>query len=79
MAIDWAMSAALENVARGDSEVPEVTSLRGAVRAWQGLDGELQAAAILTPERPVTIGGDAVASFAGQAIGELVGPLDAAD
>lgn len=36
--IDWRMSAALENVPRGDSDVAEVTSLANAVRAWQELD-----------------------------------------
>lgn len=55
MAIDWRMSAALENVPRGDAEVPEVTSLEAAVRAWQALDGEMQAEAVLTPERPVSV------------------------
>ena len=79
MNIDWRMSASLENVPRGDSEVPEVTSLEGAVRAWTALDGEQQAEAVLTPERPVTIDDEPVAAFAGQAIGELVGLLDAAD
>ena len=73
MSIDWRMSAALENVPRGDSEVPEVTSLEGAVRAWTALDGEQQAEAVLTPERPVTMDdGGAVVSFAGLAIHELV-------
>jgi len=73
VSIDWRMSASLENVQRGDSEVPEVTSLEGAVRAWTALDGEQQAEAMLTPERPVTMDdGEAVVSFAGLAIHELV-------
>jgi hypothetical protein len=72
MAIDWHMSAALENVPRGDSELPEVTSLAGAVRAWLALDDELQAEAVLTAERPVAIDGDEPAvAFAGQAIRAL--------
>ena len=72
MNIDWRMSASLENAQRGDSEVPEVTSLEGAVRAWTALDGEQQAEAMLTPERPVTMDdGEAVVSFAGLAIHEL--------
>jgi len=37
--IDWRMSAALENVPRGNSDIAEVTSLEGAVRAWVTLDG----------------------------------------
>lgn len=76
MSIDWRMSAALENVPRGDSEVPEVTSLEQAVRAWTKLDGELQAEAVLTPERPVTIDGEQVAGFSGLAIRDLAARLD---
>lgn len=69
MAIDWRMSAALENVPRGGEEIPEVTSLEGAVRAWCALDGELQAEAMLTPERPVQIDGEEpVVAFSGLAI-----------
>ena len=41
MDIDWSMSAALANVQRGGSELPEVTSLEGAVRAWMALDNGL--------------------------------------
>ena len=33
-AIEWRMSAALENVPRGENDVAEVTSLAGAVREW---------------------------------------------
>ena len=69
MAIDWRMSAALENVPRGNDELPEVTSLEDAVRAWAALDGELQGEAVLTPERPVSVdGGEPAAAFAGMAI-----------
>lgn len=76
MSIDWRMSAALENVPRGDAELPEVTSLEGAVRAWTRLDGELQAEAVLTPERPVAVdGGEAAVSFAGMAIRALAEKL----
>jgi len=39
-AIEWTMSAALENVLRGDTDLAEVTSLEGAVRAWRDLDPE---------------------------------------
>ena len=37
-AIDWRMSASLEDVPRGDADVAEVTSLEGAVRSWAALD-----------------------------------------
>jgi hypothetical protein len=69
--IDWRMSARLEDVPRGDSDVAEVTSLAGAVSAWLVLDPEHQAGATLTPERPLTIEGASIATFAGEAIGAL--------
>ncbi len=69
--IDWTMSAALENVRRGEEQLPEVTSLQGAVRAWTELEGELQAQATLTPERPVEVDGVSTPSFSGQAIAAL--------
>lgn len=69
--IDWRMSARLEDVPRGDSDVAEVTSLAGAVSAWLALDPEHQAGATLTPERALTIGGASIASFAGDAIAAL--------
>ena len=59
---------AAQNVARGDGEMAEVTSLEGAVRAWLELDPEHRTAALLTPERPVQIDGVAMASFEGDAI-----------
>ncbi len=65
------MSAALANVVRGGSEVPEVTNLAGAVRAWLTLDDELQNEAVLRPERAVVVDGETVAVFAGQAIRDL--------
>ncbi len=65
------MSAALANVERGGSEVPEVTNLAGAVRAWLTLDNELQNEAVLRPERAVVVDGETVAVFAGQAIRNL--------
>ena len=69
--IDWRMSAALENVPRGDGDLAEVTSLGNAVRAWLALDADHQAAATLTPERPVVLGGVAMQTFAGEGIGAL--------
>jgi len=77
-AIDWQMSASLENVHRGDVDLAEVTSLRGAVRAWQQLDPEHQAAATLTPERPVQIDGVSTVSFTGDAIAVLAEQLGSA-
>jgi len=76
MTIDWRMSAALENVPRGDDEVAEVTSLEGAVRAWTMLDGEMQGEAVLTPERPVDLDdGEPATAFAGMAIRALADRL----
>jgi hypothetical protein len=70
--IDWRMSAAIENVSRGGADLPEVTSLEGAVRAWQSLDADHRAAAVLTPEHPVRINaGEPVTNFVGDAIGDL--------
>lgn len=66
--IDWRMSAALENVPRGDADVAEVTSLEGAVRAWTTLDPPHRDATVLTPERPVQIDGSAHAMLAGNGI-----------
>ena len=75
--IDWRMSAALENVPRGDEDVAEVTSLAGAVAAWQALDREHRAVAILTPERPVVIDGATMSSFEGEGISVLAERLPA--
>ncbi len=66
--IDWRMSASLENVPRGDSDMAEVTNLAGTVRAWRALDPQHRAAAILTPERPLQIDGVSTAAFAGEGI-----------
>jgi hypothetical protein len=70
--IDWRMSAALENVPRGDADLAEVTSLEGAVRAWTALDPEHRNAAVLTPERPLQIEGASHTSLAGDGIAVLV-------
>jgi hypothetical protein len=51
LGIDWRMSAALENVPRGDEEIAEVTSLEQAVRAWLALDPAHQEDAVLLPQR----------------------------
>ena len=74
--INWRMSAALENVPRSGSDLAEVTSLGSAVREWLALDPEHQTAAILTPEKPVKLNeGEAIASFAGDAIRSLADRL----
>jgi hypothetical protein len=75
--IDWKMSAALENVSRGGNELPEVTNLAAAVRAWTTLDNELQNAAVLTPEHAVVVDGESTAAFSGQAIRQLAALLPA--
>ncbi|MES3151556.1 hypothetical protein [Sphingomonas faeni] len=76
-AIDWRMSAALENVPRGDGDVAEVTSLAAAVRAWIDLDAVHKAAATLTAERPVQLDGVSTTSFAGEGIAALAERLPA--
>ena len=76
--IDWRMSASLENVPRGDSDLAEVTSLAGAVAAWMSLDPAHQADALLTPERPLVLDGATVTEFSGDGIQVLVERLPAA-
>lgn len=81
-AIDWRMSASLENVHRGNTDLAEVTNLRAAVRAWQQLGPSYQAAATLTPEHAIQIDGISTASFSGAAIATLaeqLRPDDAGD
>jgi hypothetical protein len=75
--IDWRMSAALENVPRGDSDLAEVTSLSGAVAAWAALDPGHRADAVLTPEHPLVIDGVTHATLTGDAIAALVERLPA--
>lgn len=72
--IDWRMSAALENVPRGDTDVAEVTSLEGAVRAWLELDLQHRGQATLTPERSILIDGAGHSTFVGDGI-ELLAQL----
>jgi hypothetical protein len=69
--IDWRMSAALQNVPRGDADVAEVTSLEGAVRAWLELDPEHKDNAVLTPEHPVLMDGTSHPTFAAEGIAQL--------
>lgn len=69
--IDWTMSAAIENVVRGGADIPEVTSLEAAVRAWTDLDPAHREQATLTPERALLIDGASVAVLHGDAIAAL--------
>lgn len=75
--LDWRMSAALENVPRGDGDVAEVTSLEGAVRAWSGLDAGHRVHAVLTPERAIQVDGSLVSTLTGEGIAALVARLPA--
>lgn len=77
--IDWQMSASIEDVPRGDSDVAEVTSLEGAVRAWLTLDPEHRTAATLKLERAVQMDGMSTTSFAGQGIAALAERLPSRD
>lgn len=69
--INWRMSAALENVPRGEEDLAEVTSLEGAVRAWLQLDEQHRTVAELTPEHAILIDGVQHASFSGEGIAVL--------
>ncbi|WP_294390602.1 hypothetical protein [uncultured Sphingomonas sp.] len=69
--IDWRMSAALKNVPRGDSDLAEVTSLEGAVRAWLALDPAHREGAVLTPEHVLLIDGVSMDEVRGAGIGSL--------
>ena len=75
--INWRMSASLENVPRGDSDVAEVTNLQRAVRDWRKLDPQHQAAAVLTVEHPVQIDGVSSTTFTGEGIAALADHLPA--
>ena len=77
--IDWRMSASLENVPRGDSDLAEVTSLAGAVAAWQALDPTHRAEAVLTPERPLVLDGATIETLTGEGISVLAERLPAND
>lgn len=76
--INWRMSASLENVPRGESDVAEVTNLERAVRDWLGLDPQHQTAAILTAEHAVQIDGASSMTFAGERIAALADHLPTA-
>jgi hypothetical protein len=69
--INWRMSASLENVPCGDSDVAEVTSLEGAIRAWLELDPAHRDAANLNVEHAIQTDGVSISIFAGEDIAVL--------
>jgi hypothetical protein len=69
--INWRMSASLENVPRGQTDVAEVTNLERAVRDWLALDPQHQSDATLATEHGVQIDGVSSTAFTGQAIAAL--------
>jgi hypothetical protein len=73
--IDWRMSASLENVPRGETDVAEVTNLERAVRDWLALDPQHQSDATLTTEHAVQIDAVSSTAFTGQAIAALADHL----
>lgn len=75
--INWRMSASLENVPRGDSDVAEVTNLERAVRDWSALDPKHRAEAVLTVEHSLLINGASSTTFTGLAIAALADHLPA--
>lgn len=77
--IEWRMSAALENVPRGDAELAEVTSLKGAVQAWLALDAGRRAAATLTTEYPILIDGVSLTELSADKIAQLAERLPGND
>ena len=73
------MSAALENVPRGGSELAEVTSLAGALAEWRSLDPAHQLVATLTLEHPVLIDGVSLSTLSGASIRALAQQLPASN
>lgn len=69
--INWRMSASLEDVARGETDIAEVTNLERAVRDWVRLDPEHRDAATLTTDHPVQIEGVSSTTFTGEAIAAI--------
>lgn len=69
--LNWRMSASLENVPRGDTDIAEVTNLERAVRDWVRLDPEHREAATLTTDQAVHIEGVSSTTFTGEAIAAL--------
>lgn len=75
--IDWRMSASLQDVPRGESDVAEVTNLEQAVRDWLALDAGHKDGATLTTEHALQIDGASSMSFTGQSIAALAEHLPA--
>lgn len=75
--INWRMSASLENVPRGDTDVAEVTNLERAIRDWLTLDSAHQSAATLTTEHAVQLDGTSGTTFSGERISALATHLPA--
>ena len=69
--INWRMSASLENVPRGETDIAEVTNLERAVRDWVRLDPKHTEAATLTTDHPVQIEGVSSTTFTGEAIAAI--------
>ncbi len=69
--INWRMSASLENVPRGETDIAEVTNLERAVRDWVRLDPEHRDTATLTTDHPVQIEGVSSTTFTGEAIAAI--------
>lgn len=78
-AINWSVSASLENVERGGQDITEVTSLEGAVRAWLTLEPHHKEAAVLAIEEPIQLDGISTSRFAGETIAALAERLPVAN
>lgn len=76
-AIDWSMSASLENVVRSEQDVAEVANLEAVVREWLTLDPEHKAAATLSVERPIILDGASHDSLSADGIAMLAERLPA--
>jgi hypothetical protein len=73
--IDRRTSAALADVPPGQTDLPEATSLRSAVRERTGPDPEHGQNPVLTSERAVRIDGTSSTSLSGDVIAALAGHL----
>jgi len=65
------MSASLENVPRGETDIAEVTNLERAVRDWVRLDPDHKESATLTTDHAVQIEGASSTTFTCEAIAAL--------
>ncbi|MCD2322746.1 hypothetical protein LQ953_01800 [Sphingomonas sp. IC-56] len=76
-AIDWSMSASLENVVRSEQDIAEVSNLEAVVREWLKLDPAHKAAATLSVERPIILDGASHDSLSADGIAMLAERLPA--